>query len=105
MIIYKILLDILGSYLRLFFGSDSKIYKKQFLPTIIEFYTKVDNKNLSEVVNILMESLSHLDKNDQAFLMKRFINGILCLPANDMQRIAIVMKQEYKEYYIGLYSE
>ena len=90
-IIYKILLDILGSYLRLFYGTNSKLYTKQYLPTAIEFYNRVDNKNLSQVVNILMESLSHLEKNDQAFLMKRFISDILCLPVNDQQRISVIM--------------
>ena len=40
-IIYKILLDILGSYLRLFYGTNSKLYTKQYLPTAIEFYNRV----------------------------------------------------------------
>jgi hypothetical protein len=60
-IIYKILLDILGSYYRLFYGIDSKSYTK-YLTVVLEYYKKVDDKKLAEVVNTLMESLNHLDK-------------------------------------------
>jgi hypothetical protein len=89
-IIYKILLDILGSYLRLFFGADSKQYRK-YLDTVICFYQKVSEADLAKVVNILMHSLSHLDKGEQTLLMRRFVTDIVCLPQNDTQRINIVM--------------
>ena len=63
-IIYKIVIDILGSYLRLFYGIGSKEYTLKYLPTSIAFYKKVDSKKLGEAMSTLMESLNHLDKND-----------------------------------------
>jgi hypothetical protein len=41
-IIYKIVLDILGSYIRLFYGLDSRIYTEKYLPTVLDFYKKVN---------------------------------------------------------------
>ena len=61
-IIYKIVLDILGSYIRLFYGLDSKIYLEDYLPTAHDFYKKVSKDHLGSVMIILMESLNQLDK-------------------------------------------
>lgn len=41
-IIYKIILDILGSYLRVFYGADSAIYTQKYLPCAIKFYEACD---------------------------------------------------------------
>jgi len=72
-IIYKILLDILGSYIRLFYGKDSSIYQKKYLPCAIEFYDKIEYKLLSKVCSALMESLRIFDDEIDECLMKRFM--------------------------------
>lgn len=63
-IIYKIVIDILGSYIRLFYGPDSKIYLEEYLPTALDFYKKVTKEKLGSVMIILMESLNQLDKKE-----------------------------------------
>jgi hypothetical protein len=63
-IIYKIVLDIMGSYLRLFYGVSSKKYSQKYLPTVISFYKIVDSQKLGEVMQTLMESLNQLPKNE-----------------------------------------
>ena len=37
-IIYKILLDMVGSYIRNFKTVSSKIYQKKYIPAVLEFY-------------------------------------------------------------------
>lgn len=41
-IVYKIVLDILGSYLRVFYGAHSPIYTQKYLPCAIKFYEACD---------------------------------------------------------------
>ena len=91
-IIYKILLDILGSYIRLFYGTESSLYQKKYLPCAIEFYEKINFKLLSRICSALMESLRIFNDEIDECLMKRFMQDILCLPKNDLERIHIVMK-------------
>ena len=53
-IIYKIVLDILGSYLRVFYGPDSAIYTQKYLPCAIKFYEACDARQLSAVCIVLL---------------------------------------------------
>ena len=99
-IIYKIVLDILGSYTRLFYGIDSKIYLQEYLSTAIDFYKKVTKEDLGTVMIGLMESLNHMNKKEQSFIMRRFVQDILYLPGNDSDRIDIVFNNAYKSYYL-----
>ena len=51
-LIYKVILDILGSYLRLFKGSNSKEYRSDYLKLCLKFYKKINKDELSLLVNI-----------------------------------------------------
>jgi len=48
----------------------------------------------------LMESLNHMNKKEQSFIMRRFVQDILYLPGNDSDRIDIVFNNAYKSYYL-----
>ena len=94
------MLDILGSYIRLFYGIDSKIYLQEYLSTAIDFYKKVTKEDLGTVMIGLMESLNDMNKKEQSFIMRRFVQDILYLPGNDSDRIDIVFNNAYKSYYL-----
>ena len=64
-IIYKILLDIRGSYLRLFNGTESRIYLQKYLPCVILFYQTIDKKLLSKVCTVLLSSLRNVFGNEE----------------------------------------
>lgn len=57
-IIYKILLDMLGSFIRNFKTENSKVYQKQYIPTVLAFYQKISPRDLIKVINTICESLS-----------------------------------------------
>ena len=64
-IIYKILLDMVGSYMRNFNTTLSQEYQKKYLPTVIEFYQKVDSKDLHNVINTVIETLKTVKGMDE----------------------------------------
>ena len=57
-IIYKILLDMVGSYIRNFKTISSQIYQKKYIPAVLEFYQKIDADELCTVINTICDSLS-----------------------------------------------
>jgi len=57
LIIYKILLDMVGSYIRNFHTTLSHEYQKKYLPTVIEFYKKIDAKDLHNVIKTVIGTL------------------------------------------------
>lgn len=57
-IIYKILLDMVGSYIRNFRTVSSRTYQQKYIPAVLEFYNKIDAEDLAEVMKTISESLS-----------------------------------------------
>lgn len=57
LLIYKILLDILGSYIRNFKGINSKDYSNKYLFAALNFYKKVNKNELVKVIEIIINSI------------------------------------------------
>lgn len=56
-IIYKILLDMVGSYLRNFRTFNSRTYQEKYIPAVLEFYNRVEAEELAVVMKTISESL------------------------------------------------
>ena len=54
-----------GSYMRNFNTTLSQEYQKKYLPTVIEFYQKVDSKDLHNVINTVIETLKTVKGIDE----------------------------------------
>ena len=48
-LVYKIVIDLLGSYLKQFDSPDSRIYHDEYLPLAIDFYKKIKDEDLDEI--------------------------------------------------------
>mmetsp|Transcript_11450 Transcript_11450/g.19367 ORF Transcript_11450/g.19367 Transcript_11450/m.19367 type:complete len:157 (+) Transcript_11450:798-1268(+) len=95
--IYKILLDLLGSFIRITHGKTSTLYAKSYLPTVILFYKRVGRLTISQMVMQLKDSLKNLELIQKALgvsnglskaekeleaqsLLQIFLSDILYLP-------------------------
>ena len=65
-LVYKIVIDVYGSYLKQFDNPDSKLYQEEYLPLAIDFYSRMTAENLTE----MHDSLSQLLSNE---LIKLFV--------------------------------
>lgn len=88
-IIYKILLDMLGSFIRNFKTENSKIYQKQYIPTVLAFYKKINSRDLVKVINTICDSLSSFKCRELHVypeVLQLLYIDVLQLPRNKMQR-------------------
>ena len=97
-IIYKIVIDLLGTYFRVFEGEGSDSYQNEFLPFAIDFYSGCRKAHLADACQFLLKRIRDmfLKKEIDDCMMKRYIEGVMILPANNMNRIQIEMHDNYK---------
>lgn len=108
-IIYKILLDMVGSYIRNFKTVNSKTYQSKYIPAALEFYTKIDADDLGNVISTICDSLSSFkcrELNVNPETLQLLYADVLQMPRNKQQREAILKSGENcKEYYLWLFKK
>lgn len=108
-IIYKILLDMVGSYIRNFKTTCSKVYQEKYIPAVLEFYNKVDPEDLGEVLKMISDSLTSYEcreMNVNEEIVQLLYVDVLQMPRNAAQREKILQGgEECKEFYLWLYRK
>lgn len=108
-IIYKILLDMVGSYIRNFKTISSKVYQEKYIPTVLEFYDKIDSEDLADVLKTISGSLSSFKSKDMSVneeILQLLYVDVLQLPRNAAQREKILEGGSLcKEYYLWLFRK
>ncbi len=57
-IVYRLVFDVLGSFLKANDGPQFKVYTQKFLPLVIEFYKGLTDEEVSELNEIMKEITS-----------------------------------------------
>jgi hypothetical protein len=108
-IIYKILLDMVGSYIRNFKTVNSKTYQTKYIAGVLEFYNKIEAEDLCHVINTICESLSSFkcrELNVSPEILQLLYIDVLQLPRSKTQRETILKDGRHcKEYYLWLYKK
>lgn len=108
-IIYKILLDMVGSYIRNFKTISSKVYQEKYIPAVLEFYSKIDAEDLGDVLKTISESLNSFkakDMNVNEEILQLLYVDVLQMPRNAAQRKSVLEGGERcKDYYLWLYRK
>lgn len=107
-IIYKILLDMVGSYIRNFKTVNSRAYQEKYIPAVLEFYNKIDGDDLGEVMKTISESLNSFksrEMNVNEEILQLLYVDVLQMPRNAAQRKNLLEGgAQCKEYYLWLYK-
>ena len=102
-IIYKILLDMVGSYIRNFRTVNSKVYQEKYIPTALEFYSQIDQDDLSLVMQTISQSLNSFKNQNMQVneeIHQLLYVDVLQMPRDAEARKLILSGNMCKEYYL-----
>ena len=102
-IIYKILLDMVGSYIRNFRTVNSKVYQEKYIPTVLEFYSQIDQDDLSLVMQTISQSLNSFKSQNMQVneeIHQLLFVDVLQMPRDAEKRKSILSGNMCKEYYL-----
>ena len=88
-----------GSYIRNFKTPLSREYQQKYIPTVIEFYSKVSAADMKEVINTVIDSLKTMtgkDKQLELDITQLFFIDILQMPRNVKHRENILGSENSK---------